>query len=1066
MKKKFTYQNNSFSILTAFLCFAIIGINCLPYLNLRLNPSRTLPNLQVSYYWPEASAKVIESEVTSKLEGLLNTMQGVRSISSVTSRGHGNIHIAFKENINIDAARFEIANLLRQSYPELPEQVSYPVLSLNASGEREKPVLTYTLNAASSPYFIQKYAAENIVPALSVIEGVGQIRIYGAAPYQWEITYNTESISILGISPDEIAGSINTFLQSRALGAASLVSPEGEKALNVIITQNPAGDYSLEEIPIKSIGNRIIYLKDIATARFTEQDVNAYFRVNGLNTVNLVMYPEKGVNHLQLAKTLRAKTDRLMKELPAGYTMLLVHDESEFISKELKTISLRFLFSFLILLVFVLLVSRQLRYLLLIMLSILANLVIAVAFYYLLGLEIHLYSLAGITISLGIVIDNSIVMIDHLRHKGDRKVLPGIVAATMTTVGALGIIFLLKEEQRVNLIDFAFVIATNLGVSILIAMYFIPALMEKIFLRKKQGKVYIRRKRRIAKTTVVYHKYIRFSKRYKWAFVIIAVLGFGIPVHWLPDKVEKDSFWSDVYQQTLGSDWFREYPKPYLEKIMGGGLRLFTEFVFENSFYSEPGRTTLHVRGTMPEGCTIEQLNEAIIKMETFISRFDEVERFETSITSYRNSDIAIYFKEEHEWGSFPYYLKSELESKAISLGGLDWAVYGVGRGFSNALHSWFRNSRIQLEGYNYDQLYNFAESLRNELLQNPRIKEVDITGPDFWGLPPLHEYFLDFDAGRLAIYGITKYQIYNPVKSRATQTPLVRWFRNGNYDEVVLKPDVYEQYDVWNLRHSLLGTNGRRYKLSGLGTLEKRKSGNDIHKRNQQYQLCVAYDFIGPDALSRRVREEKINAMNERLPLGFSASEQQWSGWRKDESGQYYLILLVIAVIFVICAVLFESLRQPLAIVTLIPISFIGIFLTFYLFDINFDQGGFASFIMVSGLVVNAGIYVINDYNNFRKLKNHLPNLRTYLKAFNYKFIPILLTLLSTILGLIPFLWKGQHEVFWYAFAAGTIGGLVFSLVALVFYLPLFLGSDLNRSESTVGSFIPRRRRLSNGNF
>src|SRR5690606_11386261 len=137
----------------------------------------------------------------------------------------------------------------------------------------------------------------------------------------------------------------------------------------------------------------------------------------------------------------------------------------------------------------------------------------------------------------------------------------------------------------------------------------------------------------------------------------------------------------------------------------------------------EPQRTTLHVRGTMPEGCTIEQLNEAIAKMENFVSRFDEVELFKTSITGYRDSEIAIYFKEEHEWGSFPYYLKSELESKAISLGGLDWAVYGVGRGFSNALYSGFRNSRIQLEGYNYDQLNEYAEFLRAELLQNPRIK-------------------------------------------------------------------------------------------------------------------------------------------------------------------------------------------------------------------------------------------------------------------------------------------------------------------------------------------------------
>src|SRR5690606_34943844 len=196
----------------------------------------------------------------------------------------------------------------------------------------------------------------------------------------------------------------------------------------------------------------------------------------------------------------------------------------------------------------------------------------------------------------------------------DKNVLLAIVAATMTTVGALCIVFLLKEEQRVNLIDFALVIAINLGVSILVAMYFIPALMEKIVLKRKSGKTHIRRKRRTVRLTAIYGRYICFSKRYRWIYLVIAVLGFGVPVHWLPDKVEREGFWADIYEQTLGSDWFRDNPKPYMEKIMGGGLRLFTEFVFENSFYSEPQRTTLHVRGTMPEGCTIEQLNEAIAK--------------------------------------------------------------------------------------------------------------------------------------------------------------------------------------------------------------------------------------------------------------------------------------------------------------------------------------------------------------------------------------------------------------------------------------------------------------------
>ena len=123
-----------------------------------------------------------------------------------------------------------------------------------------------------------------------------------------------------------------------------------------------------------------------------------------------------------------------------------------------------------------------------------------------------------------------------------------------------------------------------------------------------------------------------------------------------------------------------------------------------------------------------------------------------------------------------------------------------------------------------------------------------------------------------------------------------------------------------------------------------------------------------------------------------------------------------------------------------MIPVSFIGVFLTFYLFDFNFDQGGFASFILLSGIVVNAGLYIINDYNNFRRKHNNATGLKLYMKAFNHKIVPIFLTIISTVLGLVPFVWSGQKEVFWFAFAAGAMGGLIFSVVAILIYLPLFL--------------------------
>ena len=1030
----------SFSVLIIFLLLMIVGISVLPLLNVQLTPSRSLPGLSVSYRWADASARVIEQEVTSKLEGLFSGVKGIKEVTSVSSKGYGRISLSFKKTVNLDAARFEVASLIRQAYPNLPEQISFPELSMSASGQNTSPILTYTLNASASPFFIQKYAEDHLVPKLSVIPGVNGVKAFGSTPYEWEIRFNNEQAQLFGIRSSEIAQSVTTFFNGEYLGQGTMSTTVKETITGFYLRNNKSDSINWRSIPVKKVNGRVVHLGDIATITYKEQQASSYFRINGLNTINLVVYPDDNVNNLTLGKRVKAEVERLSAELPSGYSLLLTNDTTQFLNKELNKIGLRTIFSLLILLTFVLLISRQFKYLLLITASIVANLVIACIFYYVLGIEIHLYTLAGITISFGMVIDSSIIMIDHIHHQGNRKAFLAILAATLTTIGAMSVIFFLKEEQKINLIEFAQVIIVNLTVSLVIALFLIPALMEKVILKKQGSRRPFRIKRRVLRITKVYSRFIRFSKRYKWVYLVVFVLGFGLPVQWLPQKIEKEGIWCEWYNKTVGNAWFSESIRPTAEKVLGGSLRLFSEYVFENSFYSEPSRTTLYARGKMPEGCTVQQLNDAVMLMENFLSKFDEIELFQTSITAYNNSAITIHFKPEYEFGSFPYFLKEEITSKAISLGGMDWDVYGVGKGFSNSLNSGYKNSRIILEGYNYDQLYRYAEQLKSRLGENERVKEVEISGSSGWNVKTLYEYAIDFNHEGLGLNDVEIIQFYSFLKDKVYKANLSPVYANNELQPVSLVSDSYGRFNVWDLNNRPVSIGEKQFKLSSFGTIGKQKSGNDIHKTNQQYQLVVAYDFIGPEPLSKMVRERHEMELSDILPLGYSVRKFEWGGWDKKDKNQYFLILLVIVIIYFICSILLESLLQPFAIIFMIPISFIGVFLTFYLFDFNFDQGGFASFILLCGIVVNAGLYIINDYNNFCRGKGVKNDLTLYLKAFNHKIVPVFLTIISTVLGLVPFVWSGQKEVFWFAFAVGAMGGLIFSIVAILFYLPLFI--------------------------
>lgn len=1049
---KETSPISSFTVIITFVCLGIIGIALIPLLSIQLYPSAEPPALVVTYSWPDVSARVIEEEVTSKMEGLFASLKGIKNISSVSSKGYGRISLDFKKNVNRDALRFEIASLIRQCYPELPADVSYPLLSMNANGERASPLMTFAVNSAANSRYIGKYVENEIIPFLSRIKGVSEVQLYGATPYEMEVKFKMEQVQALGITGDDIATGINAYFKLNHIGKGSYQKPEINYTdnLSIQLRFSTTDTLAWEKIPIKKVSDRIVYLKDLAEFKHKEQSPTSYYRINGLNTINIVIYPEKGVNNILLATSIREVVQSISYDLKPGYSILLASDSTEYLSNEIDKIIFRTSLSLFILLVFVFIVNRQFRYVLLIAISIVANLLIACIFFYFLKIELNLYSLAGLTISLGIIIDTSIIMANHILYTGNKKVTLAILASSLTTIAALGVIFFFEEEQRLNLLDFALVIIINLSVSFAIALFLIPALMVKIKIGDSKSKRYNSSKRRIIKFTGLYEKGIISIKRLKWIYVIVFILGFGIPLHWLPEKIEGPYPLDDTYNSTLGSPLFREDIKPVLQKILGGTLRLFSVNVFETSYHPEPGKTMLHVNGSMPEGCTVLQMNESIGQMEKFIKQFAEVELFQASVSSYRNANITIHFKPEYEWSGFPLFLKSELESKAIDLGGADWKVYGVGLGFSNAIYDGYKSNSITLEGYNYDQLYQYAELLRRTLLKNPRIQEVDISSSDVRDRGNVHEFFLQFNNEQLALNGLSPLDFYKTLKDKSYRTELNSVYAEQEMHRVYLTSDTYESFNVWDFHNTPLKVGEKLSKMGRLASIEKRKTGNDINKFDQQYRLSVAFNFVGPFMLAQKVEKEYIEAFRERLPLGYYIQSDQNKGytvqpsqvkrWNKEDKAQYYLIFLVILAIYFICAVLLESLLQPLAIIAMIPISFIGVFLTFYIYEINFDQGGFASLILLSGLIVNAALYIVNDYNNYSKIGGRKSGMKIYLKAYNHKIIPIILTIFSTVLGLIPFIVMGQKEIFWFAFAAGTIGGLIFSLIAIFIYLPLFL--------------------------
>ncbi len=1073
MKRGFLDSIPSFSLILIMVVLMTIGAALVPMVRLSYKPSaKQGSKLTITTRWSGASARVIEQEVVSPLEGVVSTVVGIESISSTSSEGVGRITINLKEGISVSAKRFEISSLIKQVEGSLPEEASYPSLtggSVTSGGNDSKHLLTYVVNADMAKSLIAEYFAENIEPSLSQIEGVASVTLTGAYASYLDIEYDPLLLESYGVDASSIAAAIKDFLgKSNIIGDVDRVNREGHKERITLLLVTEQGD-DLGKVPITQVGGRTIYLRDISLITSKVRGSENFYRINGMNTINMSIRAEEEANIITLSDRVKREMERLEESMDSGFEVTISRDSAKEIKEELYRLVRRTLLSLLILLLFVYVASRSVRYLSIIALTLAANVLIAVLFYYLVGVELHLFSLAGIAVSFGIIIDTSIVMVDHYNYYRNRRVFVAILAALLTTIGSLIIILFMPDYIKADLEDFAIVIIINLTVSLIISLLFIPAIIERSALQHIEPKR--SHSRGVVWWSRLYARYIRFVQHRKWIYITLLVVAFGLPLHLLPAKVgegdknsrrskreqreEREPYWyEDLYNSTIGGRLYQQSLKEPLEIALGGALRPFSALLDSRSYSRRERKTTLTITARLTEGNdgdgNGELLNTKMLQMDRFLSQFEKIERFTTSVNG-DSGYIRVEFDDEVQKSAFPSQLEAEVISKALEIGGVDWSTYGVSeRGFSNSLNIGSKSYAIELTGYNYDLLYRHAEALAERIGESTRAADVSVEDGSYrYGMRTEKGLALSYDKESVAFYNIDLSRAHNALKDLLNYET-IGTFRSdeGNLD-IDYRSLQRNRFDLWSLFNQYLTVGGRELRFSHISKIEERNAKRTISKKNQEYTVSVAFNYLGSYTLADNFTQRMIEETNSLLPVGFRAQNRSW-GWYDDKGTQYWLILVVVVIIFFLCSILFESLRQPLVIISLIPISFIGTFLTFVLSGVNFGTGGFASLVLLSGLVVNAAIYLVNEYNDtLLRLVGRDDPVKLYVKAYNHKIIPILLTVLSTALGLVPFLLDGaEGDDFWLSFAVGSISGLLFSVVALVLVMPILMSFKTNKTE------------------
>ncbi|MCB9250786.1 MAG: efflux RND transporter permease subunit [Ignavibacteriales bacterium] len=1023
-----------------FFTIVILGLAASFNLPLELSPHVEFPRLTVTVTWQNVSPEAVESFVTSPIESELASIRGVKEIKSRSSEGMAWVSLEFYPEVDVDFARIEINEKISALKDELPFGVSPPRVSSYVPEDLRdlQGFITYTISSNESANAIRKYVKENMLYSIMSINGVEDVAVRGGNEREISIIVDYEKVRNLNISNEDITNSITNIEQIKSLGN---IKKNGRQFIFRISNKIE----SIDDIQNQSIKHNkdgtIIKLKDIGKVIDDYREPNDYYRINGKETVSLIISKESGTNTLEIAERVYEKMAELESILPNGYLVIKEIDKSESIRDELNELTQNAFFSLFIIVLVLLLIFRSIKVSLIIITSIIFSLLFSFLLFFLFNMPLNILTISAFILGFGFMVDNSIVVIDFIEQKycNDgikrltvllKNIFKPVFASTLTTIAVFVPLLFLTGELRLYFEQFALGIVFTLFASLIVSFTIIPMLYIR-FIRIHELKSF---KCKISIWEKIYFSITAKIFKWKKLSIIILILIIGLPVWLLPSRIETPVL-GTVYNFVFDSETFTEI-KPYFNYIFGGSLNLFFNHVSRGEVWQFGEETYIYVRLELPNGNTIERINELTKDFEKEILSYrSDFKNLITNVSDEENASLRVEFTNKQSETSFPYILKNYLTSYATRLGGLNVSVYGFGPGFSNSGGS-FSNFSVIVKGFNYKKVRELAENFRNQISRNPRIDNVDIDKSEYYWAKDVFEVVATIDRKNLLQFNISPEEVIQNI-AKNTQGNLSWNSFSIDNDEVKynIKFTNYKKMQISELENIIIkGTNGIVLKVKDLINFEVKKVFLSINRENQQYVRYVTFDYKGPYKYGNEFVKSAIQNMN--ISEGYSIEKREYSFRfdKEEEIDVWKILFFAIILIFMITASLFESFRKPIIIITAVPFAIIGTFFLFYFEELNLDRGAYAGLLLLIGLVVNNSIILVDhissniNYLDYKKITEYSAQ----------RLRPIFTTSLTTIAALVPLL-LGVESTFWKSLSFSVVGGIFLSAVIVVLYLPLF---------------------------
>ena len=1013
-----------------FVAVIVIGLFSLSRLPIDQFPEMDPPYITVMTTYAGASASEIETNVTKLIENSLTSVDGLKELTSSSRDNMSVVSLELEWGTDRDEAANDVRSFIDMVKSNLPDGCSSPVMfKLNSS---LMPIIQYSVMARESYPGLEKILNDEVVPQLNRIDGIGSVSVSGAPDRYVYIDIDQAKLDAYSLTLEQVANAVS--VNNLNLSSGTVKMDRQQYQMQVRGEYQQSSDIA-DIVVSTTVTGQKVFVRDLAQVRDTIKDLSLDEKVDSKEAVRLMVAKKSGSNTVQVCKDVRKELARIEKTLPSDFQIKMIYDSSEEIENAIGSLEESILYALLFVVLVVFFFLGKWRATLIIGITIPIALIVAFVYLLLTDSSLNIISLSALTVAIGMVVDDAIVVLENITKHIDRgsspheaaiyatnEVWTSVIATTLVIAAVFIPLTMLTGLAGILFKELGWIVTIVVSTSTLVAISLIPMLCSKLLKAREarideQGRLIEGKEKKgwydrivvgfLDKVDKAYANLLRWCLTHKLVTILIAIAFFVVSM---------------------------------LPMVMG---KIGTEFMPS----SDNGRLSATIelqRGTRIE----ETVKTARILEERFRELVPEIQRISTSAGSDDESSIGALFSSTTNYKismtvvcnkkyertrsieAIGEVLRAELARYPEIIEYQVNAAGGMGGGGRSTVD-------VEIYGYDFDETNLYAEEIRQAIVDNvPGARNVRVSRDK-----DRPELKVTIDKEKAAIHGLNTATVSQYIRNRVTGFTAGFLKEDGDEYDIVVRLKEEDRNSITDIQDLTIPTaTGARIKLSEIATIEEYWAPQTIDRKSRQRYVRVISMPYGT-SLGELATAIQAQVDQHPHPAGISVVlAGDFDDQQKTFKDIFSLLLLIILLVYIVMASQFESIGKPAVILLSIPFGLSGVVLALWITGTSLDMIGALGVVMLVGIVVKNGIVLV-DYINLMRDRGHSLNEAIALSGAS-RLRPVLMTAFTTLLGMLPMaLSGGEGSEMWHPLGIVVIGGLLVSTFVTLIIVPVVYG-------------------------